>query len=445
MSDSEGPKQGRTLFQPSPLQQLRAAGAPAAAIEPPPVPMQAPPPPADDIPPPRTAAAVRNPLLAQVRPLLSLLASVRAGRARIALPDLHRRCLADITALQSGVAGLSAEQLRRATYALAVTADDIALNLPLPEAEVAPWAQRSLGARFFQEAIGGDRFWRLLDEMIARPAEYQDLLELYHACMAAGFQGRFRVRGDGSAAHLATMQSCYQALEAPRRLSQIELSPHWRGADAPAAKVGLWAPLAMAAMAALAVLLVSYIALRATLSFTGRPAHDALNALIPAGRDLKLAGQGVVAPVASSEYRHIRTFLAEQIRRGWVEVADGPSIRITTLGGVQAFRSGSEEIAPAWAPLFNAIGEAIAAERGDVRVEGFTDSQRPRGLRFADNHALSQARAEAVAAVIRGKIHDSRSVAAHGNGEDEPIAPNTTPDGQARNRRVEVELQRVAQ
>jgi type VI secretion system protein ImpK len=168
--------------------------------------------------------------MAQAAPLLALLASIRSGRAGVALPDLHRRAAADIDAFRETFRlTLSDDHLRRAVYALAATADDIALNLPLPEAETAQWAQRSLVSRAFQEAIGGDRFWRLLDEMIAKPAEFQDLLELYHACMAAGFEGRYRVIEDGRHAHQQLMQSVYQALEVGRGLSQMELVPHWRG------------------------------------------------------------------------------------------------------------------------------------------------------------------------------------------------------------------------
>ena len=443
MSDEDPPGPNRTVFQPSPLQQRREAAA--APITPHPQPAAAPSPTfiaADDIPRPPIPPSPRNPLVARAAPLLALLASIRSGRAAVALPDVHRRAAADITAFQTEFQGkIADEHLRRAVYALAATADDIALNLPLAESETAQWAQRSLMAHFFQEAIGGDRFWRLLDEMIARPAEFQDLLELYHACMAAGFEGRYRVVADGRHAHQALMQSVYQALEVGRGLSQVELAPHWRGEDAPPGKVGLWAPLAVTAAVAAGLLLVIYIGLRLWLAQTGAPARAALASIIPPAamtRDLPAPA----APV-STQAQRIRTFLKPQIDQGLVTVTDTPSgLRVATTGLVAPFDSGSDQIAAAWRGLFDIIARAIEHEPGGVRVEGYTDSVPPRGLAFPDNLSLSKARADNVAALIRSHLSDpARAVSSAGYGESGAVAPNTTADGRARNRRVEVVLE----
>src|SRR5579871_1838818 len=133
MSDEGAPRGGRTVFQPSPLQQRRSAEtqvpAPGDAPPPqpsydapPPMPGQAPPQPQvaaagpyippSDIPRPHLPPDQRNPLMARAAPLLALLAAVRSGRAGVALPDLHRRCVAELTALQSEFNGrLSADHL----------------------------------------------------------------------------------------------------------------------------------------------------------------------------------------------------------------------------------------------------------------------------------------------------------------------------------------------
>jgi outer membrane protein OmpA-like peptidoglycan-associated protein len=61
------------------------------------------------------------------------------------------------------------------------------------------------------------------------------------------------------------------------------------------------------------------------------------------------------------------------------------------------------------------------------------------------NMALSQRRAEAVASYLidRGVIRER--VIAQGRGETQPIADNTTADGRAKNRRVEVKVRPVTQ
>ena len=135
-------------------------------------------------------------------PVLALAASVRSGRAQIALPQLHGQATNLIAALRAldGPDRLSRRAERqRAKYALCATIDDIAQNLPGQAADGAEWARRSMTVQFFAENIGGDRFWQLVDDMLAGPAENRDLIELFHACLAAGFEGRFRVMADGRA------------------------------------------------------------------------------------------------------------------------------------------------------------------------------------------------------------------------------------------------------
>jgi len=452
MSNQDGSGPNRTVFRPSPLQQLREGqpkGAPAG-------------PPAgesgggrdvpggvaahDDIPEPPIRFTPRNILMARAAPLLALLAAMRSGRATMDLPDLHRQASEVISAIQSDLrVVVDDEVLRRATYALAATADDVALNLPDRQADTAEWARRSLVVRFFQEAIGGDRFWRLLDEMIARPNENGDLLELYHACMAAGFEGRYRVSADGKRAHQELMQRAYQALSHPRALSQYELSPQWRGVEAPAAKVAFWTPLAIAGLSALAVLIVVYIVLRVILAATGAPAMAALGAINP-HEPLRLSRAAQVeAPPADAQAQRIRTFLAPEIQQGLVKVIeDSTTVRVqTTASGGQLFKSGSDQMEPGRVALFNRIALALNTEPGPVRVEGYTDSDKPRGdVAFPDNIALSQARAQSAANIIRAGLQDQGRVTAVGFGDTQPIASNDTADGKALNRRVEVVVER---
>ncbi len=72
----------------------------------------------------------------------------------------------------------------------------------------------------------------------------------------------------------------------------------------------------------------------------------------------------------------------------------------------------------------------------DSRVEviGHTDNTGE----AAYNQDLSERRALAVTAVLRGAGVPAGRVAAYGRGEDQPIASNLTPEGRAQNRRVEI-------
>lgn len=450
MSDQDNSRPNRTVFQPSPLSQMRSPGAgpaPGAPVPPDPAafrPERAPGA-LNDIPEAPAGLAPRNPMMNSAAPLLALLASMRSGRARMSLPDLHKQAGADIDNFRQELSGLySEEELRRATYALAATADDIALNLPFAEADVAEWAQRSLVVRFFHEAIGGDRYWRLVSEMVARPTEYATLLELYHACMAAGFEGRYRIMPGGRAQLDAIMQEVYRALPHPPTLSKSELSPHWRGEDAPANTVGPWTRVALVGAAAAGLLLVVFIVLHTWLAIAGRDARQAVAGLIP-DEPLTMSRQAppVIAP-PSSQGDSIRKRLAGRILSGQVEVIDEPTaIRVrTTVPGL--FAPGSDRLMPTYDGLFQEVAQALNAEPGAIKVEGHTDSDPPRGgLTFTDNRELAQARASAAAAIIRGALTDrGRTVTPQSFGDSRPIKPNDTSEGKAWNRRVEVVIER---
>jgi type VI secretion system protein ImpK len=55
------------------------------------------------------------------------------------------------------------------------------------------------------------------------------------------------------------------------------------------------------------------------------------------------------------------------------------------------------------------------------------------------------ARAQAVAALLKQQMADPNRIGTEGKGPDNPIASNATPEGRAKNRRVEVMIQRSSE
>jgi outer membrane protein OmpA-like peptidoglycan-associated protein len=116
--------------------------------------------------------------------------------------------------------------------------------------------------------------------------------------------------------------------------------------------------------------------------------------------------------------------------------ADTGAGRYTLGEGV--FAAGRADLTAAAAAQLDEAAAFVAAAPGRrARIEGHTDSRGSANL----NQALSQQRAEAVrdALVARG-VEASRLVAV-GRGSDRPVASNDTPEGRARNRRVEIILE----
>ncbi len=106
--------------------------------------------------------------------------------------------------------------------------------------------------------------------------------------------------------------------------------------------------------------------------------------------------------------------------------------------GEGTFAPGRAELsADAGAQLDEAAAFLAAAPGRRARIEGHTDSRGSANL----NQALSQQRAEAVRDALVARGVEAARLVAVGRGSDRPIATNDTPEGRARNRRVEIVLE----
>lgn len=103
------------------------------------------------------------------------------------------------------------------------------------------------------------------------------------------------------------------------------------------------------------------------------------------------------------------------------------------------FRTGSAILNPEAKTKLDAIAtKALNAKAYVLEVTGFADATGS----IARNRALSQRRADAVITYLveNHKIPLRRIVTPYGFGELDPVADNTTRDGRAQNRRVEVKI-----
>jgi OOP family OmpA-OmpF porin len=99
------------------------------------------------------------------------------------------------------------------------------------------------------------------------------------------------------------------------------------------------------------------------------------------------------------------------------------------------FETGRADLTPDSEP---ALDEAVNAlkEHPDwkIRVEGFTDNRGSNAV----NDKLSSARAEAVANWLADHGVDHDRLSSKGYGDRRPVTSNPTPEGRAKNRRVEL-------
>lgn len=101
------------------------------------------------------------------------------------------------------------------------------------------------------------------------------------------------------------------------------------------------------------------------------------------------------------------------------------------------FESGKAALTPAGMAVLDQMSAAMQKLKGvKVEVIGHTDNAGSR----AGNLSLSQARAEAVKAYVVAQGIAADSIAVSGEGPDRPVADNRTPEGRARNRRIEFKV-----
>ena len=471
---SDGGDKGRErtiVVRQSPLSQIRRAQSlpPQAPADAPPSPdvtafgpAPAPQHPADAPPPVQPAAppqelspdfepdtalpplSVRNPLVWLASRILVRLAGMRTGQMPVTTPQFHAEMVEAIAAYKDAIVdiGYDAETVDHATYAVAATVDDVMQNIP--QVQGFEWARRSMVVQTFNENIGGDRFWATVDELLRRPSGRDELIELFHACVAAGFLGKYRLTGRQDRGLSDRMAAMHAELARTIPKTGEPLVPHWKGVVAPVKRIGLVGPLLAFAALCACLLLGAYAFFLFSLSdrttdLGGRLAelHDPAAPLVIE----RNTPPPVVQPpvVTSSRLQRIRSALADEITAGTVAVEPiGPRIRITTrIGGL--FKPGSDQLNPDHVPFIAAIAKSLDPEVCRIQIVGHTDADKLSStLKFPDNQALSEARAASAARELSKGLKDGSRIDTEGRGANEPLVKETDATAKAQNRRIEI-------
>ena len=145
------------------------------------------------------------------------------------------------------------------------------------------------------------------------------------------------------------------------------------------------------------------------------------------------------AQVAEDE---LKVALKQEIGQGLVDVEREEDKVIITVGSGGAFASGSANLTPEAIEIMNRIAKVNAEGNSDIKVSGHTDDV-PLifGSNYRDNWDLAAARSASVVQAFssNGVISEER-LEAISYGESRPVESNETPDGRAKNRRIEIEI-----
>jgi type VI secretion system protein ImpK len=147
-------------------------------------------------------------------------------------------------------------------------------------------------------------------------------------------------------------------------------------------------------------------------------------------------------PPPSSQISCIKTALAAEIDAGRISAVETPTSVILRVGAFASFASGRADVLDSFKPTATRMGQILDKHKGQIRVIGHSDSTRIASARFPSNWHLSVERAQAVANLIKPALVDPGRVLVEGKGSDQPIAPEDSAEGKARNRRVELIIPR---
>jgi len=449
----------KTVIRPNPGGRRTAQAAPAAAPAPIQEPMEAP---VDAMGIPAAAQPVQakrsdgaqeaemvltgmNQLTAVAAPLFSLISRIR-NRAQHMDPDkLRGSVVAEVRAFENRAlqAGIPAQTVKIARYALCATLDDVVLNTPW--GGQSSWGLQSMVGTFHRETVGGDRFYDLLARLEKEPSTNLDVLEFIYMCLSLGFEGRLRVEQGGPDKHLQIRQGLARIIRGQRGDIERDLSPHWEGEDKPFRILSAWRLVWIALGTTAALLALQFTGLSYLLSTQTERVLGQLS-VIDSGPVAALQRRAPPPPPAppppAEEVRlqKVVSFLQPEIDEGIVEVFQKGNTLVIRIAGSNMFGSGSDQLTDKFAEPIARVANALNDERGPVIITGHSDNIPIKSSRFPSNMHLSLARAKSVMASMAKTLSDPKRLTAEGRAENEPIADNSTREGRARNRRIEVLL-----
>ena len=386
-----------------------------------------------------------NKLNASASNLFSLISRIR-NQSQHSNPDnLRKAVVSEIQKFENNSleTGVDKKEIRVARYVICATIDDVILNTPW--GGNSSWGMQSMVGTFHKETVGGDRFYDLLNKLQEDPLKNINLLEFIYMCLSLGFEGRLRIEKGGKDKHTQIRYQLSIVIRRQRGDVSSELSPKFEGMDKPYASISIWKPFWLASSVVLALLTVSFLILTFILSgkterFVGEMsfANSSKVAVL-----LRKADPPPPPPTIKDDHlEKIKTLLQNDIGSGGVEVL-GDSTTITLrLAGAKMFTSGSEQIERTSIPMITRLAAALTETSGPILVIGHSDNVPIKSTRFSSNRQLSLARAESVMNYIGFVLSQDRRMTAEGHAEKEPIASNSTSEGRATNRRIEIVILR---
>jgi chemotaxis protein MotB len=159
----------------------------------------------------------------------------------------------------------------------------------------------------------------------------------------------------------------------------------------------------------------------------------------------------VSPPLASDNLNHtsngdvqklmkdLQKVLLVEIKKQEISVRATPDGVVLSLQEIGFYDSGSDVLRPGAEAILDRLIGVVTASGNRLRIEGHTDNVPIHTSRFLSNWDLSTARATGMIRLFMEKYSVApQRLSAAGYAEFHPVADNSTPEGRAMNRRVDI-------
>jgi type VI secretion system protein ImpK len=383
-----------------------------------------------------------NPLEKSASGLLALLAKLNSSYSQSDPNGLKNRIIKEVEQFQvsAQIEGIDPQTITSARYVLCTVLDEAVMNTPW--GSDSGWTQHSLLNIFHKEVKGGETCFRLLKSLAQNPGKNKNLLELMYVCLALGFEGEYRLIEGGKNKLTSIKDWLYQILQKERGVADQVLSPHWQGVTDRRNPLMQMMPTWVLGAIAAGLLALIFSVFLFKLNSDSDPVFNEILAITPPTVAIAEREEPPPAPApVVNPPLTLSLLLANEIADKQLNVKESMRRSTVTIQSDNLFDSGSASANSTVLPLLQLISESLnRIPNGQVMITGHSDNQPIKSIRYPSNWHLSKARAEAVAVAIKETLSNPDRILIEGKSDLEPVAPNTTKEGRAKNRRVEITL-----
>jgi len=167
--------------------------------------------------------------------------------------------------------------------------------------------------------------------------------------------------------------------------------------------------------------------------------HDALSESLSA-RETELASRSEEVARLRGTYEGLVSDLEAEVQAGQIQIQQLREGLLLNVSDEILFPSGSAQLSVQGKDVLARVAAHLKQLPDRVEVQGHTDDVPIATAIYPSNWELAAARATGVVRWLEGQGLEPRRLSGVSFGEQHPVAPNDTPEGRARNRRIEIRL-----